>query len=163
MLVVSDVYTLPDLLARAVNRDPDGDAVVFPDQRVTYLQLFQRATNAARSLKALGVDSGDSVGILMSNCQEFVDLLLGSQFIGAKKEKGSSGHQVRVFFRIDAKAIARGDWDFDEKVTENGHGWYGEFVGHSSGADREALATAAMYADEERRVLFAQAKEEFGF
>ncbi|HJM99736.1 MAG TPA: AMP-binding protein [Acidimicrobiales bacterium] len=83
MLVVSDVYTLPDLLARAVNRDPDGDAVVFPDQRVTYLQLFQRATNAARSLKALGVDSGDSVGILMSNCQEFVDLLLGSQFIGA--------------------------------------------------------------------------------
>ncbi len=83
VLVVSDVYTLPDLLARAVNRDPDGDAVVFPDQRVTYLQLFQRATNAARSLKALGVDSGDSVGILMSNCQEFVDLLLGSQFIGA--------------------------------------------------------------------------------
>ena len=83
MLVVSDVYTLPDLLARAVNRDPDADAVVFPDQRVTYSQLFHRATNAARSLKALGVNSGDSVGILMSNCQEFVDLLLGSQFIGA--------------------------------------------------------------------------------
>lgn len=83
MLVVSDVYTLPDLLARAVNRSPDADAVVFPNQRVTYSQLFQRATNAARSLKALGVDSGDSVGILMSNCQEFVDLLLGSQFIGA--------------------------------------------------------------------------------
>ena len=83
MLVVSDVYTLPDLLARAVNRSPDADAVVFPTQRVTYSQLFQRATDAARSLKALGVDSGDSVGILMSNCQEFVDLLLGSQFIGA--------------------------------------------------------------------------------
>ena len=83
MLVVSDVYTLPDLLARAVNRSPDADAVVFPNQRVTYSQLFQRATNTARSLKALGVDSGDSVGILMSNCQEFVDLLLGSQFIGA--------------------------------------------------------------------------------
>ncbi|MEC7845420.1 MAG: AMP-binding protein [Actinomycetota bacterium] len=83
MLVVSDVYTLPDLLARAVNRSPDADAVVFPNQRVTYSQLFQRATDAARSLKALGVDSGDSVGILMSNCQEFVDLLLGSQFIGA--------------------------------------------------------------------------------
>ena len=83
MLVVSDVYTLPDLLARAVNRDPEADAVVFPDQRVTYLELFQRATDAARSLKALGVESGDSVGILMSNCQEFVDLLLGSQFIGA--------------------------------------------------------------------------------
>ena len=85
------------------------------------------------------------------------------ELYGAKKEKGSYGHQVRVFFRIDAKAIARGDWDFDEKVTENGHGWYGEFVGHSSGADRETLATAAMYADEERRAMMADLKIEFGF
>ncbi|MBT96042.1 MAG: AMP-dependent synthetase [Acidimicrobiaceae bacterium] len=83
MLVVSDVYTLPDLLARAVNKYPDSDIVVFPDSRTTYSQLFERASKTARSLKALGVDAGDSVGILMSNCLEFVDLLLGSQLIGA--------------------------------------------------------------------------------
>tara|TARA_B100001094_G_scaffold177776_1_gene171752 strand:+ start:93771 stop:95399 length:1629 start_codon:yes stop_codon:yes gene_type:complete len=83
LLVVSDVYTLPDLLARAVNKYPDSDIVVFPDSRTTYSQLFERASKTARSLKALGVDAGDSVGILMSNCLEFVDLLLGSQLIGA--------------------------------------------------------------------------------
>lgn len=83
MLVVSDVYTLPDLLARAVNKCPDSDVVVFPDSRTSYRELFDRASKTARSLKALGVDAGDSVGILMSNCLEFVDLLLGSQLIGA--------------------------------------------------------------------------------
>jgi acyl-CoA synthetase (AMP-forming)/AMP-acid ligase II len=83
LLVVSDVYTLPDLLARAVNQSPDSDIVVFPDSRTSYRELFDRASTTARSLKALGVDAGDSVGILMSNCLEFVDLLLGSQLIGA--------------------------------------------------------------------------------
>ena len=83
MLVVSDVYTLPDLLARAVNEHPDSDIVVFPNSRTTFTELYERASKAARSLKAIGIKQGDSVGILMSNCIEFVDLLLGSQLIGA--------------------------------------------------------------------------------
>ena len=82
---------------------------------------------------------------------------------GAKKERGDYGHQFRVFIKIDAKAIARGDWDFDETVTENGHGWYGDFVGHSSGADDESVFTSAMYADDERRAMMADLKREFGF
>jgi len=83
LLVVSDVYTLPDLLARAVNEHPDSDIVVFPNSRTTFTELYERASKAARSLKAIGIKQGDSVGILMSNCIEFVDLLLGSQLIGA--------------------------------------------------------------------------------
>ncbi len=83
MLVVSDVYTLPDLLARAVNKFPDSDILVFPESRTTYKELYERASEAARSLKSMGIGSGDSVGILMSNCLEFVDLLIGSQLIGA--------------------------------------------------------------------------------
>lgn len=85
------------------------------------------------------------------------------ELYGAKKEKSDYGHQFRVFIKIDAKAIARGDWDFDETVTENGHGWYGEFVGYASGTDVDRVWEAAMYADEERRVMVAQAREEFGF
>ena len=83
MLVVSDVYTLPDLLARAVNEHPDSDIVVFPNSRTTFTELYERASKAARSLKAIGIKQGDSVGILMSNCIEIVDLLLGSHLIGA--------------------------------------------------------------------------------
>ena len=79
----SDVYTFPDLLVRAVNRAGDDDAILFPDQSFTYSQLYERAVNSARSLMALGIGSGDHVGILMSNCQEFVDIFLGAQLIGA--------------------------------------------------------------------------------
>ena len=81
--VVADVYTLPDLVVRAAERDPDGAALVFPESRVTFAELYDRAVDAARSLAALGVDKGDKVGILMANCQEFVDILLGSQLLGA--------------------------------------------------------------------------------
>lgn len=81
--VVADVYTLPDLVVRAAGRDPDGDALVFPEGRVSFAELYDRAVDAARSLAALGVGTGDKVGILMSNCQEFVDILLGSQLLGA--------------------------------------------------------------------------------
>lgn len=80
---VADVYTLPDLLARAVNRDPDGCALMFPDIKVSFAEQYDRCTNAARSLTAIGIEAGDHVGILMSNCQEFVDLLIGAQMIGA--------------------------------------------------------------------------------
>ena len=80
---VADVYTLPDLLARAANRDGDGWALMFPDAKVSFDQLYERCTTAARSLASLGVGAGDHVGILMSNCQEFVDLLIGAQMLGA--------------------------------------------------------------------------------
>lgn len=81
--VVADVYTLPDLVVRAAERDPDGDALVFPESRVSFTELYERAVEAARSLAALGVGPADKVGILMANCQEFVDILLGSQLLGA--------------------------------------------------------------------------------
>jgi len=83
MSVVADVYTMPDLLVRAVERDPDGDAVVFPDSRTSYRDLYAQCVRTARSLAALGVSAGDKVGILMANCQEFPGLLIGTQLLGA--------------------------------------------------------------------------------
>jgi len=80
---VSDLYTFPDLLVRAVNRAGDDDAILFPDQKFTYSEIYDRAVASARSLMTLGIRTGDHVGILMSNCQEFVDIFLGSQLIGA--------------------------------------------------------------------------------
>jgi fatty-acyl-CoA synthase len=78
-----DVYTLPDLLARAAERDPEGDAVIFPDARVSYRELDARAVAAARSLAALGVRPGSYVGILMPNCIDFLDVFFGTALNGA--------------------------------------------------------------------------------
>ncbi len=78
-----DVTTLGDLLLRAADRWPDNDAIVFPDGRLSFRQLADRAYEAARSLIALDVQPGEHVGILMPNCLTFLDLLFGCAFAGA--------------------------------------------------------------------------------
>ncbi|MFN2166996.1 MAG: AMP-binding protein, partial [Anaerolineae bacterium] len=78
-----DVTTLGDLLLRAVLSEPDREALIFPDTRFTYQRLWDQAVERARSLHALGIGPGDHVGILMPNCPEFVELLLGASLCGA--------------------------------------------------------------------------------
>ncbi len=78
-----DVYTVPDLLARASERDPEADAVIFPETRVSYGELENRAVTTGRSLAALGVGPGSYVGILMPNCLDFLDVFFGTALNGA--------------------------------------------------------------------------------
>ncbi|MCW3065749.1 MAG: hypothetical protein JWN32_2921 [Solirubrobacterales bacterium] len=78
-----EVVRFADLLLRAAERDPDHEALVFPDARLTYGELEARAFAAARSLRGLGVGPGSHVGVLMSNSQEYVEMLFGSSLLGA--------------------------------------------------------------------------------
>ena len=78
-----DVTTLGDLLLRAYDTHPDRDALIFPDDRLTYAALAEAALLQARRLAALGVGPGDHVGILMANCLTYMELLLGSVMLGA--------------------------------------------------------------------------------
>jgi len=78
-----EVTTLGDLIVRAAARHPDGDAVVFPDQRHSFGSLREAAERAARSLLGLGIRPGDHVGILMPNCMDFVEVMFGAALIGA--------------------------------------------------------------------------------
>ena len=74
---------LCELLLSAAERFPGQDALVFPDSRLTYADLAERGFERARSLMALGVEPGDHVGILMPNCPEYIELLLGAVLAGA--------------------------------------------------------------------------------
>ncbi len=78
-----DVTTVADLYLRAADRFADRPAVIFPERRLTYAELIDAAWQHARSLRALGVDQGSHVGILMANCPEYVELLLGTCLLGA--------------------------------------------------------------------------------
>ena len=75
--------TLPDLLLAAADAHPQQPALIFPERSLTYTELVDAAYVQARRLRALGVESGDSVGILMANCPEFIELLLGANLLGA--------------------------------------------------------------------------------
>ncbi len=72
-----------DLIVRGAALHPDRDVFVFPDQRRTYREMVERATDVARALVSMGVRKGDHVGILMPNCMDFLDVWFGASFVGA--------------------------------------------------------------------------------
>lgn len=77
------VSTIGDLLLSAADQVPDRPVLIFPDVRHSYASLVNAAYARAQGLRALGVGSGDAVGLLMPNCLEYMELLLGCQLLGA--------------------------------------------------------------------------------
>jgi acyl-CoA synthetase (AMP-forming)/AMP-acid ligase II len=77
------VTTLGDLLLSAADAHADSPAIVFPDFRLTYAELRDRAMWRARSLIALGVERGEHVGILLPTCHEFPELFFAVALCGA--------------------------------------------------------------------------------
>lgn len=80
---ILEVTTWGNVLAGAAKRHPDREAVVFPDRRTTYAELFENATRRSRSLHALDIGPRDHVGILMPNLTEFIEVLFGASLLGA--------------------------------------------------------------------------------
>ncbi|CAN5652778.1 FadD3 family acyl-CoA ligase [soil metagenome] len=75
--------TIPALLRDAAERDPDGEAVVDGDTRLSFGDLAARAVQAARAFVAHGVEPGDRVAVWAPNTWEWVVALLGLQSAGA--------------------------------------------------------------------------------
>jgi crotonobetaine/carnitine-CoA ligase len=75
--------TLMGVLERQTERHPDKVAVYFGDDPVTYGQLLDRSRASANRLLELGVGPGDTVGILMENCEEQITTLFATAAIGA--------------------------------------------------------------------------------
>jgi acyl-CoA synthetase (AMP-forming)/AMP-acid ligase II len=80
--LAQDVMPLGHLLLRSARRDPDREALVFPDSRWTYRELADRAWGVARSLVALGVQPGEHVGFLMTNHPDLVASFFGISLAG---------------------------------------------------------------------------------
>jgi long-chain acyl-CoA synthetase len=64
--------TLGELLERSAARFPEKPAIIFKERQYTFQELNVYANRLGRMLKALGVQRGDKVGIMMPNCPEFV-------------------------------------------------------------------------------------------
>lgn len=75
--------TLIDLVREQAERAPQAVALVCEQGRFTYGQLAERAARAAAAMRAGGVRRGDRVGLLLSNCVEWLDACLGAGAIGA--------------------------------------------------------------------------------
>jgi len=63
--------------------DPDREAVVFENQRMTYAQIKDRAFRLANSLHSMGLRKGDRVTVLLRNCAEWFDIFFALATLGA--------------------------------------------------------------------------------
>lgn len=79
--------TIPALLADAVQRRGDAEAVVDLSARtpvrLSFTDLGRRVDECARAVMAAGVQPGDRVAIWAPNCWEWIVALLGLQSAGA--------------------------------------------------------------------------------
>ncbi|KLI62877.1 class I adenylate-forming enzyme family protein [Aurantiacibacter marinus] len=78
-----EIYTIGKLLKDRADAIGDGDALVFPDRRLSYTQLYQQASDWARAFTALGVKRGDHIGILLPTCPDFLEVYFGCALLGA--------------------------------------------------------------------------------
>ncbi|WP_238368464.1 class I adenylate-forming enzyme family protein [Mesobacterium pallidum] len=70
------------MLRDTAARFRDATAVVMDDARHSYGSLLRAGTDRARQLGALGLGPGDRVALLIPNCMEFIEILVGASMTG---------------------------------------------------------------------------------
>ena len=77
-------YNFADLFELAADKVPDRVAIIDKRRQITYRDLDERATRFAHALQAAGVKAGDHVGVLATNCIEWVEAMYGVYKIRAR-------------------------------------------------------------------------------
>jgi long-chain acyl-CoA synthetase len=70
------------MVAEAAAKNPDGEALVCGDKRMTWREVTQQSTRIAAGFQSLGLQGGDRVALLLGNRIEFVLALLGAAHLG---------------------------------------------------------------------------------
>ena len=100
--------TFGQLLTTAAQSFGPRDAIIFPDRRLSYEQLGQRARSWAKALITMGVRPGENVGILLTTRIEFIELLFGITMTGAVAVPINARYQAHelAFLIRDADLVA---------------------------------------------------------
>jgi 3-oxocholest-4-en-26-oate---CoA ligase len=77
-------YNFADLFELAADKVPDRVAIIDKRRSVTYRDLDERATRFGHALLDAGVQPGDHVGVLATNCIEWVEAMYGVYKIRAR-------------------------------------------------------------------------------
>jgi long-chain acyl-CoA synthetase len=70
------------MVADAVAKNPDGEALVCGDKRMTWREVARQSAQIAAGFQSLGLQSGDRVALLLGNRIEFVLAVLGAAHLG---------------------------------------------------------------------------------
>ena len=70
------------MVAEAAARNPDGEALIFGRERLTWREVAQKSMQIAAGFKEIGLKPGDRVALLLGNRNEFVLALYGAAYLG---------------------------------------------------------------------------------
>ena len=62
---------------------PNNDAIVHSENVTTWAELDGRTSRLANGLRELGIAKGDRIGLLAPNCQEYIEIVIAGNKIGA--------------------------------------------------------------------------------
>ena len=80
-----DGLTFTEVLAQTANKFPDHDALIFPQfgYHRTYREFRSDVEESARALMAIGVESGEHIGVWATNRPQWVELQFAAASMGA--------------------------------------------------------------------------------
>jgi long-chain acyl-CoA synthetase len=70
------------MVSEAAARNPDGEALVCGERRMTWREVAQQSACIAAGLRKIGLQSGDRVALLLGNRIEFVLAMFGAAHLG---------------------------------------------------------------------------------
>ncbi|MCB2191198.1 MAG: long-chain-fatty-acid--CoA ligase [Deltaproteobacteria bacterium] len=77
-----DSMTMGAIARRSAQQYPNRTAMIFGEERITYLEYNKRCNRAAHTLENLGVKKGDHVAILGKNSIQYLELCHGAAKVG---------------------------------------------------------------------------------
>ena len=89
---------LAELVRAAAERSPDGTALLFSGQALTWRQLDRRVDVAAAALLGLGLQPGDRVALALANTPDFPVAYFGvlrAGLVAVPLNPGSPAHELR--------------------------------------------------------------------
>src|SRR3954452_15748276 len=75
--------SISTIIADAVSKNPDGEALVCGAERLSWREVEQRSAGLAAGLRGMGLGRGDRIGLLLGNRVEFVLAVFAAAHLGA--------------------------------------------------------------------------------
>ena len=64
---------LSDMVVEQAASQPDAEAVVFEETRLSYSRLNERVNRLANGLQSLGLRRGSHVALVLENCHQYLE------------------------------------------------------------------------------------------
>jgi acyl-CoA synthetase (AMP-forming)/AMP-acid ligase II len=113
--------TILDILEKDLQNNPQKIRVIFEDKRFTSSEFNIRINKFANALKDLGLKRGDRVGVLLRNCNQYLEIPFATAKIGVITVTANfrlTGKELTHIFKDSGSKILITGYEFEETIKE---------------------------------------------